>query len=210
MTLTHRLRRLGYPTYRAYLRSPHWRRFRLEYKRERGWECVCGERARLELHHLTYERLGAERLEDVRALCQTCHSTLHQLHREGQATLDPASLFSPLRAAEYAERKPARPEPEPAPTLTRSPVLPEPEPEPEEYDPPPVKPPPPSQPGQYPGVTLSLVDVELGLRLGLGNLNSGADECRGFVYGCRCKGCLRREEGPVEPVRQPWENVDAA
>jgi phage terminase large subunit GpA-like protein len=91
--------------YSAYLRSPHWLRLRARYKRERPWRCVCGARKGLQLHHKTYDRLGDERLEDLTPLCQRCHTLLHQLAAEGQATLDPATLFLQGRAAIYAKTR---------------------------------------------------------------------------------------------------------
>ena len=64
-------------SYEDYLRSPAWR-----HKRERrlkldGYTCQqCGKTSmdyRLEVHHLTYERLGHERMEDLLTLCILCH-----------------------------------------------------------------------------------------------------------------------------------------
>ena len=54
---------------------------------------------------------------------------------------------------------------------------------------------------------LSLADVELAIRLGLGNLNQLPKVCGGYRNGCECAGCLRRENPPVAPVRLPWENA---
>ena len=88
--------------YGAYLRSTHWRRLRERYRRQRPWRCgVCETSGALELHHKTYERLGAEQLDDLIPLCQSCHPLLHQLEREKQTTLDPASAFNPARAQPF-------------------------------------------------------------------------------------------------------------
>lgn len=101
------LRELGFASYADYLRSPHWRRFRLEYKRVRSWRCaVCQEKDRLELHHVTYERLGNEQLDDVRPLCQACHAVVHQLEAEGRAGLNPDLLFFKGRSTVYARTRP--------------------------------------------------------------------------------------------------------
>jgi hypothetical protein len=101
------LRDLGFATYAEYLRSRHWRRFRVEYKKARPWQCaICHDSDRLELHHVTYERLGQERLDDVRPLCQVCHSTLHQLAAEGLSGLNPDQVFFKGRAAVYARTRP--------------------------------------------------------------------------------------------------------
>jgi hypothetical protein len=58
----------------VYLRSPHWRARRAQAIGRAGGRCEhCGARDRLEIHHLTYERLGRERDRDLRALCHRCH-----------------------------------------------------------------------------------------------------------------------------------------
>jgi len=58
----------------TYLRSPHWRRTSAAARRRAGYRCEqCHRRTRLDVHHRTYERLGHERPEDLRALCRTCH-----------------------------------------------------------------------------------------------------------------------------------------
>ena len=73
-----RVEPLGYPSYTAYLFSPHWRNLRRRYRAQRGWLCVLCHKQAHELHHQTYERLGAERLSDLAALCQPCHAKVHQ------------------------------------------------------------------------------------------------------------------------------------
>ena len=64
-------------TYEQYLRSPEWRRKREQRLRLDGYVCQkCGKTSkeyRLEVHHLTYERLGHERMEDLQTLCVLCH-----------------------------------------------------------------------------------------------------------------------------------------
>lgn len=83
----------------------HWRRIKREALRRDDHRCVdcgrspghtdprirSGNRTRyLEVHHLTYERLGAELLEDVVTLCQRCHSLRHTWAiREGKPLTRP-------------------------------------------------------------------------------------------------------------------------
>jgi 5-methylcytosine-specific restriction endonuclease McrA len=67
--------------YRRALNSQLWRDLRVRLIAERGGVCeVCGfpeVRGRphsvLQLHHLTYERLGRELDEDVQVICWRCH-----------------------------------------------------------------------------------------------------------------------------------------
>jgi 5-methylcytosine-specific restriction endonuclease McrA len=73
--------------YRAYLRSPHWRRTRKEALIRAEGRCEeCGEaKRRLEVHHKTYERLGAELPEDLLVLCQDCHPAADRKRRALEA-----------------------------------------------------------------------------------------------------------------------------
>lgn len=94
-----RLAELGYRDYAHYLRSPHWKQIRGRYRATR-WlpqECICGE-PRTDLHHMTYERVGAERLEDLIALCRNCHVMVHALERRGDITLDFDGTWDKQRA----------------------------------------------------------------------------------------------------------------
>ena len=65
------------PEYRRALWSPHWRALRDEVIAWRqAYRCAgeCGQvYGDLQLHHLTYERLGQELPEDVVGLCVECH-----------------------------------------------------------------------------------------------------------------------------------------
>jgi hypothetical protein len=64
------------PTYMAYLKSPEWATKRMAALARAGGNCErCAAPAR-EVHHRTYERVGAERPEDLQALCAPCHRTV--------------------------------------------------------------------------------------------------------------------------------------
>jgi hypothetical protein len=64
--------------YGAYLRSPGWLNRRSAAIRNSGGRCEsCDAAAPLEVHHLTYRRLGAELPEDLVALCRACHEERH-------------------------------------------------------------------------------------------------------------------------------------
>ncbi len=71
-----RLKRSGYGNY---LQSSHWKQIRAQAKMRDKHRCVgCGSRERLQVHHLTYARLGQERLSDLTTLCRSCHRSLHR------------------------------------------------------------------------------------------------------------------------------------
>src|SRR5262245_8358534 len=60
--------------YRVYLRSYAWRVFCLQVKERDDYRCVtCNSSDDLEVHHRSYERLGAELLSDCYTLCRDCH-----------------------------------------------------------------------------------------------------------------------------------------
>ena len=70
--------------YKEYLQSVHWSRFRAAYFKEQGEKvCVqCTSRDRVQLHHLTYARIGREQFGDVVALCDSCHRALHKIVKD--------------------------------------------------------------------------------------------------------------------------------
>jgi hypothetical protein len=80
-----RARALGFRTYQDYLKSDHWRKFkRLCRRKKKPFECViCKglESGAMVLHHVTYERLGSESIDDVVLLCGRCHDLLHIVHK---------------------------------------------------------------------------------------------------------------------------------
>lgn len=73
--------------YAAYLRTPHWHTMRAAKLADSDYQCErCGEFGRrglggvwlgIQVHHLTYERLGSERLSDLEVLCICCHEDEH-------------------------------------------------------------------------------------------------------------------------------------
>jgi hypothetical protein len=64
--------------YRAYMASPQWAERRGRTLMLAGGTCQrCGQRRATEAHHLTYDRLGRERDQDLLALCRSCHRMLH-------------------------------------------------------------------------------------------------------------------------------------
>ena len=80
--------RTGEPShYRAYLNSPSWRTRRNRALKDAGWQCQrCTSKRSLQVHHLAYERLGAERDQDLQVLCENCHRDEH-VERPDQTSL---------------------------------------------------------------------------------------------------------------------------
>lgn len=68
----------GEADYDAYLRSEHWQRMRRLVLSITEGRCRHCRRPADDVHHKTYERLGAERITDLVALCRRCHLRAHK------------------------------------------------------------------------------------------------------------------------------------
>ena len=73
--------------YADYLQSDEWFQIRFRALLLARFHCeFCGQPANatgrgplgLDVHHLSYDRLGEERPEDVIVLCRDCHSDAHE------------------------------------------------------------------------------------------------------------------------------------
>lgn len=64
--------------YFDYMHSNSWltrRRKRIEMD---GYRCkICGSATNLNVHHITYENLGCEPMDDLVTVCKQCHANLH-------------------------------------------------------------------------------------------------------------------------------------
>lgn len=88
--------------YDYYMHSPPWfERRALVIERARG-RCERCRRttARFEVHHKTYEHFGSEPLEDLEALCATCHPEADAARREAMT-----ALMESARDAAFQERR---------------------------------------------------------------------------------------------------------
>lgn len=64
--------------YELYQKSPEWKATRERRKRMDNFTCQkCGAHELLQVHHLTYEHLGNELMEDLITLCRDCHHKEH-------------------------------------------------------------------------------------------------------------------------------------
>lgn len=74
----------------AYLQSPEWQTLRFTVFERDGYMCQsCGSKHNLNCHHISYENLGNESLEQLTTLCQVCHTQLHQQLGYDRTTLYP-------------------------------------------------------------------------------------------------------------------------
>lgn len=64
--------------YEAYMQTEHWRITRRAALARAGHRCErCAADSWLNVHHRTYENLGAEEEEDLEVLCRSCHEKEH-------------------------------------------------------------------------------------------------------------------------------------
>lgn len=68
--------------YKEYIQSQAWADKKLQFKESNLWRdgrCWVCTNSKIEkhIHHLTYKRLGEERMNDLRILCAVCHAACH-------------------------------------------------------------------------------------------------------------------------------------
>lgn len=69
----------AYNLYLLYIASKHWRDVRELVKKRAFNRCERCRGPFQQVHHLTYENLGHENLEDLVGLCDGCHRDAHDL-----------------------------------------------------------------------------------------------------------------------------------
>ena len=92
--------------YDAYIRSSCWKKICAIKKKEVGNKCErCGHSsARLEVHHVTYDRFKKERLSDLRLLCKTCHE-IEDAKREKEQAKKAGERLYDARFEGYMNKK---------------------------------------------------------------------------------------------------------
>ena len=78
----------------AYLDSKAWQKLRKKVFDRDNNECVyCGSMDSLNCHHITYARLGNEKLSDLTTLCRECHGELHEIEGYSRKGHYPVSIL---------------------------------------------------------------------------------------------------------------------
>lgn len=68
----------NFTDYDEYIHSEAWSKKRQERLRIDGFKCQrCGATEKLEVHHVTYNTLGNENMNDLITLCELCHTKIH-------------------------------------------------------------------------------------------------------------------------------------
>lgn len=65
--------------YHKYLRTKRWREKANARLKMDGYQCVlCKSAKNLAVHHITYENIGYEQMDDLISVCKGCHEKLHE------------------------------------------------------------------------------------------------------------------------------------
>lgn len=68
----------GFGTYTEYLQGKHWKGLRKALCLKPESKCGgCSSKHHLQIHHISYDRLGKELPEDLVVLCDGCHKRVH-------------------------------------------------------------------------------------------------------------------------------------
>lgn len=79
---------------RIYLQSAEWKALKQQRLALANNACEhCGCKSNLHLHHVTYKRLGAEELSDLRIVCFSCHNKIHEKLGKDRLTDYPLSIL---------------------------------------------------------------------------------------------------------------------
>jgi hypothetical protein len=95
--------------YNEYILSSDWQRIRRERLQKDGFRCVrCARRHELQVHHLTYERLGHERIDDLVTVCVRCHNDIDFADQRSEITEQMALQAAPVTEVEWRARLEAK------------------------------------------------------------------------------------------------------
>lgn len=71
--------------YQEYLETAHWKRTRDAALKHHGERCQkCGTGRELQVHHVSYNRRGSEKMVDLAVLCGGCHAEAHGIDGCGE------------------------------------------------------------------------------------------------------------------------------
>jgi len=88
--------------YAEYLKTTEWRRVRDRALKLAGYTCSrCQSPRELQVHHLTYARVGAEEDRDLEVLCRGCHLGHHAVEAEDRVQVYVAIVSQLLRIRDY-------------------------------------------------------------------------------------------------------------
>lgn len=76
-------------SYNDYIHSDEWKKKREEVFAKYGRRCgICQSVNGIEVHHLTYDRIGEEMVSDLMPLCRDCHAKITAALQEARNKVD--------------------------------------------------------------------------------------------------------------------------
>lgn len=66
--------------YKNYTYNSHWQQLRDELYKISNWCAACGTTLDVDIHHMTYERIGSENINDLVLLCRPHHFATHAFY----------------------------------------------------------------------------------------------------------------------------------
>ncbi len=93
--------------YWLYLQSEEWQIIRLKRLKKDNYTCQrCGCKHELGVHHLTYERLGHEDIDDLLTICARCHNDEYFFGNLVEAEEAMVIRQAPVTQKEYEQARP--------------------------------------------------------------------------------------------------------
>lgn len=89
--------------YEQYLRTDHWRARRNRALKLATYRCQrCTDNRNLQVHHLSYDRLGEELDDDLQVLCRGCHLGHHVAEATPHRSVYLAIVSAALKVEKFA------------------------------------------------------------------------------------------------------------
>lgn len=93
--------------YKNYLKSQHWSLMRSRIIQSHPYCEICKSSEKpLQVHHLSYKRLGKEKNSDLTPLCDECHAAVHKMEKADVAKLFGLKVKEPKTTFKRKQNKP--------------------------------------------------------------------------------------------------------
>lgn len=88
--------------YHQYLKSLKWEQIAIALRKDRGYKCeICGSTRDLHSHHLTYNNIYKETLDDLQLLCSRHHMMVHGIVKADASVPDKPILRESIGLCRY-------------------------------------------------------------------------------------------------------------
>jgi hypothetical protein len=111
--------------YEKYMATKEWQRKRKEKLKEANYQCEkCGTAKNLHVHHINYDHLGFESLEELVVLCEKHHDSVHVHDNAKKKKMDTQQkkIFEEVKKVEKKDNRKPRIQTTPKTTIPVKPV----------------------------------------------------------------------------------------